>query len=164
MRITHGRVGLIAACAALIGAAACNKDGSAVADDALVRDLAAAGAAGAAGASGLELAPRTTQSQVVVSAIEAGETSAPKRATPKQAPRPASHAAPHLAKQQLPAPTAKPSPVVAEAPSAPPAAEPVPARAPVVTRPAPAPAQQPQQRGVYKTEGEIFRQMPWIRP
>jgi hypothetical protein len=161
MRITHGRVGLIAACAALIGAAACNREGSAVADDALVRDLAAAGAAGA---SGLELAPSTTRSQVVVSAIEAGETSAPKRATPKQAPRPSSHATVHAAKQQLPAPTAKPSPAVAEAPSAPPAAEPVPAPAPVATRPAAAPAQQPQQRGVYKTEAEIFHQMPWIRP
>jgi hypothetical protein len=161
MRITHGRVGLIAACAALIGAAACNKDGSAVADDSLVRDLAAAGAAGA---SGLELAPSTTRPQVVVSAIEAGETSAQKRAAPKQAPHPASRATPHVAKQQLPTPTAKPSPVVAEAPSAPPAAEPVPTPAPITTRPTPAPAQQPQQRGVYKTEAEIFRQMPWIRP
>jgi hypothetical protein len=159
MRITHGRVGLIAACAALIGAAACNREGSAVADDALVRDLAAAGAAGA---SGLELAPSTTRSQVVVSAIEAGETSAPKRATPKQAPRATSHAAPHAAKQQLPNATPKPSPVVAEAPSVPPATEPAPAPAPVITRPAP--AQQPQQHGVYKTEAEIFRQMPWIRP
>lgn len=157
--ITHGRVGLIAACAALIGAAACNREGSAVTDDSLVRDLAAAGAAGA---SGLELAPSAARPQVVVSAIEAGQTSAPKRATPKRTPSPAPHSTPSVAKQQrpAPAPTPKPSPVVAETPAAPPVVEQAPAP---VTRPVPAPAPA-QQRRVYKTEAEIFRDMPWIRP
>ena len=159
MKITHGRVGLIAACAALIGAAACNRDQSTVSDDSLVRDLAAAGAGGA---SGLELAPSAARPQVVVSPIEAGQTSAPKRATPKRAPSPAPHATPSVAKQQrpAPAPTPGPSPVVAETPTPPPAAEP--ARAPI-TRPVPAPTPAQQNR-VYKTEAEIFRDMPWIRP
>jgi hypothetical protein len=161
MKITHGRVGLIAACAALIGAAACNRDSAAVSDDSLVRDLAAAGAGGA---SGLELAPVAARPQVVVSAIEAGQASAPKRATPKRAPSPAPHTTPSVAKQQRPAPTPQPSPVVAESPAAPPATEPAQMPAPTpVTRPVPAQAPAQQNR-VYKTEAEIFRNMPWIRP
>jgi hypothetical protein len=153
MTASYGRVGLIAAVAALIGAAACNTSGS-VADDGLKRDLAAAGA------SGLELAPTAGRSQVVVSAIEGGPTSAPKRAAPKRTPTTSPRPTVRVAEKHVPARAPAPMPVVNE--PTPVATVPVREQAPAPsTRPAPAPA---QQKRVYKTEAEIFRDMPWIRP
>jgi hypothetical protein len=150
MRSAQGRVGLIAAAAALIGAAACNRS-TPVADDGLVRDLAEAGA------GGLELAPTATRPQVVVSSIEAGPTSAPKRAAAKRAPSPAPRPTTRVAAKQRPAPTPSTSPVVTEtAPVAESRAQPSPAP---VTRPSPT-----TQGRIYKTEAEVFRDMPWIRP
>lgn len=153
MRLRHGRTGLIAGVAALIAAGACSKGGTAV-DEGLKSDLAAAAG------SGLELAPKAG-SQSVVSAIEGGPTASPKR-TPTRAPqprvqKPAARPATRIATARAAAPsrvvtqTAAPAPVRAEP------------AAPAVSRPAPAPvAEQPGR--VYKTEAEIFRQMPWIRP
>jgi hypothetical protein len=153
MTMSHGRVGLIAGIAALIGTAACNKSGP-VADDGLKRDLAAASA------SGLELAPTASRSQVVVSAIEAGPMSAPKRTSTRRAPSPAPRGTAHVSAKQARSPSPKPSPAAAEsAPVAQPSApEPTPAP---ITRPSSAAS---QQHRVYKTEAEIFRDMPWIRP
>ncbi|MGE5102653.1 MAG: hypothetical protein ACM3SX_21910, partial [Deltaproteobacteria bacterium] len=152
MRSTQGRVGLIAAAAALIGAAACNRTAPVV-DDGLVRDLAEAGA------GGLELAPTAARPQVVVSPIEAGPTSAPKRAAPKRVPSPSPRPTTRVAAKQRPAPTPSASPAVTEtAPVAEPRVQPSPAP---VARPAPAPTSQGR---VYKTEAQVFRDMPWIRP
>lgn len=145
------RAGLIAAIA-LVGTAACgrNSGGSHAMDDGLRSDLEQAGA------SDLELAPKTGR-QVVVSAIEGGpqaaRASAPLRTRqPVQQPRRQAVVA-----RRAPAPTPAPTPAPhrveaqAEAPAA---------------RPAPAPQPQAQQRqpGVYSTEADVFRQMPWIRP
>lgn len=161
MKLRYGRAGLIAGVAALIGAGACSKDGPVV-DDGLTRDLAAA-----TGGSDLELAPKSARSQVVVSAIEGGPTASPKaalthtsqRRTPRQVVKPAARVATRAA--------SKPSRVVSEnaRESAPESApEPVVAQpAPAAARPAPA-AIGHQQGRVYKTEAEIFQQMPWIRP
>ncbi|HEV8496152.1 MAG TPA: hypothetical protein VGQ56_04785 [Gemmatimonadaceae bacterium] len=151
MTISYGRVGLIAAIAALIGGTACNRSGP-VADEGLKRDLAAAGG------GGLELAPTASRSQVVVSSIEGGPRSTPTRAAQKRtrSPRPTVRVAERQAPTPAPAPksvTTEPSPVVA-----PTTVEQAPAP---ITRPAPAPA---RQNRVYKTEAEIFRDMPWIRP
>jgi hypothetical protein len=153
MTMSHGRVGLIAGIAALIGAAACNKSGP-VADDGLKRDLAAASA------SGLELAPTASRSQVVVSAIEAGPMSAPKRMSPRRAPSPAPRGMSRVNAKQTRSPAPAPAPV---------AAEPAPVAERSATEPTPAPVPRPasaasQEHRVYKTEAEIFRDMPWIRP
>jgi hypothetical protein len=156
MHTRHTRLGVIAAGAALIGAAACNRSRP-VADDGLERDIAAAAA------GGLELAPSSNRAQVVVSPIEAGPTSAPRRASPtraapKRTPAPAPRTTTHVAARQTPA--VAPAPVEAESPPvvAPPVAQPSPTP---VTRPT---AQSSPHGRVYKTEGEIFRDMPWIRP
>lgn len=89
-----------------------------------------------AGATGLELAPKAGR-QVVVSPIEGG---------PRAAPAPAAHRVRTTVQRPAPRRTV--------------AARPEPAA------PAPQPTPQAQQRqpGVYSTEAEIFRQMPWIRP
>jgi hypothetical protein len=153
MTMSHTRAGLIAGIAALIGAAACNRSSS-VADDGLKRDLAAAGS------SGLELAPSTARPQMIVSPIEAGPGSAPKRAAPRRAPSPSPRATVRVAAKHTPARAPAPSPITNEAApvASAPAAEPAPAPTP---RPSPAPS---QDRRVYKTEAQIFRDMPWIRP
>lgn len=149
--ISYGRVGLIAAIAALIGAAGCDRSGP-VADEGLKRDLAAAAG------GGLELAPTAPRSQVVVSSIEGGPSSTPKRASEKRTPTRSTRPTVRVADRQAPAPAPKP---VATEP-APVVATPSQEQAPApITRPAPAPA---QQKRVYKTEAEIFRDMPWIRP
>lgn len=90
-----------------------------------------------AGATGLELAPKAGR-QMVVSPIEGG---------PRGAPAPAAHRV--RATVQRPAPRRTV------------AAQPEPAPAP---QPTPQPHPQQRQPGVYSTEAEIFRQMPWIRP
>ena len=153
MTFSYGRVSLIAAIAALIGGTACNRSGP-VADEGLKRDLAAASG------GGLELAPTASRSQVVVSAIEGGPRSTPTRAAQKRTPTRSPRPTVRVAERQAPAPapeqksvTTEPSPVVAL-----PTVEQAPAP---ITRPAPAPA---RQNRVYKTEAEIFRDMPWIRP
>ena len=130
------RAGLIAG-VTLIAAAACSKNGNGAAsmDEGLRSDLQQAGA------TGLELVPKAGR-QMVVSPIEGG---------PRAAPAPTAHRVRTTVQRPTPRRTV--------------AARPEPTPAP---QPAPQPARQsqPQQRqpGVYSTEAEIFRQMPWIRP
>lgn len=160
---------------ALFGAAACSS-GSKPMDDGLKQDLAAAGGK-AADASGLELAPKSATSQLTISAIEGGPTSAPAPAAHKPVPRPSPKPAMHLASNRhQPVSAPSPAPVTVEqAPSAPapepqPAPEPVREPAPRASEPAPLPPMASpsrgagRQSGVYKTEGEVFKQMPWIKP
>ena len=152
----------MAAAAGMIGVAACsNKAKSPVADDALKADLAAA--TGSASGGDFQLAPKNAQSQVIDA--EDAPQSAPQKAAVKHVPKPTPKPAPRVAANNAPQPAPAPAPQAATvAPSAPqPQVEqPAPAPAPVA-RPQPVPAQQ-QDKRVYKSEGEIFRQMPWIRP
>ena len=138
------RAGLIAGIA-LIAAAACSKNGNGRTsmDASLRSDLDQAGAAN------LELAP-TAGRRVVVSPIEGGP-----RATPATAPRRIRSAVQRPAPRRTVAVRQEPAPSRARA------GEPAPVQAPQ-----PARQSQPQSRqpGVYSTEAEIFRQMPWIRP
>ena len=145
MRATrYRRASLFAVAAALVGAGACGT--SKPMDSGLKQDLAAAGA------NGLELAPTSARSQVVVSAIEGGPTFAPtvRKAVPKPVPRPLAHvtAVAATAPQTIPQTTAAPTEATTEPAPLPPAARPT----------------QERQKGTYKTEAEIFRQMPWIKP
>ena len=136
------RAGLIAG-VSLIAAGACSKNGNGAAsmDDALRSDLERAGA------TGLELAPKAGR-QLVVSPIEGG---------PRAAPAPAPHRVRTTVQRPAPRRTvaSRPEPTPASARTSVPA-----------PTPQSAPQSQPQQRqpGVYSTEAEIFRQMPWIRP
>ena len=136
------RTGLIAG-VALIAATACSKKGSGSGsmDDALRADLEQAGA------SGLELAPKVGR-QMVVSPIEGG---------PRAAPAPVLRRVGTTVRRPAPRRTVAARPETA--PASPRATVPTPT-------PQPAPQSHPQQRqpGVYSTEAEIFRQMPWIRP
>lgn len=146
--------GLASAIVALASAAACSKQPEA--DASLKADLAAIGGA----ASALELAPSATKSRMVVSELEGGPRATPKPVAKVRTPRPSPRKAPTVASKQLPVDAPTPSEIAASEPS--PAAH---SQAPAIQSPrqAPAPAQQ-QDRRVYKTEAEIFRQMPWIRP
>jgi hypothetical protein len=120
-------------------------------DDALMRDLAAVRAAPTA--------------QFDISPTEAGLKPAPKSPTRSAQPtrRPAKQVAASRTPQRAPAPAPAPHAVVVEAPSAPAKTESI--DAPPAPRPASAPARAEEpHRGPYKTEAEIFRQMPWIRP
>ncbi len=158
MTLAMKRAGLVAAVAALIGAGACSNTKNEPVDDALKADLAAAGGS----ASDLQLAGASAKAQVVVSAIEGGPTSAPAKAAPAKVAKPSSKPTTRVApRKQTPAPAPT---IRAEAPApvekAPVMEAPAPAPAPVA---APAPAPREDHR-VYKTEAEIFRQMPWIRP
>jgi hypothetical protein len=141
------RAGLIAAVSALIGAAACGND-TAPMDDSLKQDLAVVAG------SAVELAPKA-QSHMVISAIEAGPSAAPATATRKTAPKTVARAVPKIGTAEAPKPSPEPEQRAVSAPTR--AAEPAPL--PPSTR---APAQ--RQPGTYKTEAEIFRQMPWIKP
>jgi hypothetical protein len=160
MTIAMKRAGLAAAVAALIGAGACSNKAQPV-DASLRADLEAAGGS----TSDLQLAPTSAKSQVVVSAIEGGPESAPKKAATKPIPHPSPKPTIHVAQQRsrAPAPVAKADNAApAPAQQAPVIEAPAPAEAPAA---APAPAQAPREdHRVYKTEGEIFKQMPWIRP
>ena len=141
------RTGLIAA-VALVAATACGRNGSSNAMDAGLRsDLEQAGA------NGLELAPKAGR-QVVVSAIEGGPQTVHAPA-PRQAVRSVQRASKTAAVRRVPAPEPRPAPVRRQVEAEPP-----------VVRPTPAPQPQTQQRqpGVYSTEADVFRQMPWIRP
>jgi hypothetical protein len=133
---------LIAAAAALIGVAACSNKSRPM-DESLKQDIAAVRAAPSA--------------QMVVSALEAGESAKPAPAARKRAPQPVNHPAKHVASNRTPAPAPAPrTPAVEVTPSAR-------VQQPVEAAPAPARAEDPH-HGPYKTEAEIFRQMPWIRP
>jgi hypothetical protein len=131
-------------------------------DDGLKQDLAATSS------SALEMAPTGAKPQVVVSAIEGGPEAAPKPAVHKVLPKPTPKPAPRVASNES-APVEAPIPapqITKPAPSAPaPQAEPAPQpnREPPPLPPA-ANTSQGRQKGVYKTEGQIFQQMPWIRP
>jgi non-specific serine/threonine protein kinase len=137
-------------------------------DAGLQKDLAAVAP------SGLELAPNAAKSQMVVSAIEGGPTSAPAPAAHKPVPKPTPKPATQLASNHAQAPAPAPQPPIAEPlpsrPSPMPERAPTPERAPAPRQAEPAPlpplpAQaQGQQKGVYKTEGEVFQKMPWIKP
>lgn len=145
--------GFIATVGALIGASACGGSDRSM-DDGLKHDLAAISG------SGIELAPKAAQSQVVVSPIEAGEKSTPVRATRTPIARPTTRPAPRVASNNEVVVSPTPQPVVT---TPQPAA--VPSRA---AEPAPLPPMAPKpgqrQSGTYKTEAEVFRQMPWIKP
>jgi outer membrane biosynthesis protein TonB len=158
MTLANKRAALIGGIAVLIGAAACSNK-SQPTDNGLKADL------DAAVGSGLQLAPKGNPSQVVVSALEGGPQSAPTHAAPKRIPKPSPKPNIRVAAKQAPAPAPAPAPVQRTIETAP-AAEPVPAPQPQQSPAAARPQQQPQrqQPGVYKTEGEIFKQMPWIRP
>lgn len=153
MKLARSRAGMIAACAVLTAAAACNKTSSSQPmDDSLRKDLVSA---------------NSVQPQMVISPEEAGETSSPTHAAPRHIPKPTAKPAPHLASDRnpAPAPSLTPAKIVTQAP-APQTQQPAAATDPAPAAAAPAPAPHPAQRqpGVYKSEGEIFRQMPWIRP
>jgi len=159
--ISAKRAGAFTLLAALASLAACGADKPSALDESLKADLAAAGAHSDAT---FELAPSSARSLTVVSAIEGGPKAAPTRAATARAPRPVTQV-----KRQAPArETAVPRTASSEAPtSAPnePAPAPAEADAPAISAPRPSPsAAQQQDRRVYKTEAEIFRQMPWIRP
>ena len=158
MKRMHGRIGMVAAAALLAGVAACSNK-SPAADPSLAADLKAATG------GDVELAPQGNPGQVVVSPLEGGPQSAPKKVAPQRVFKPSPRATTRVASQAeaAPAPVPEPTPAV----STPAAPEPAPVQqAPVaapVSRPVPVHAQ-PRQPGTYKTEAEIFRQMPWIRP
>ena len=147
-----------------LGAGACGRAGSDPMDAQLKQDLEAVSN------GSIELAPKAAQSQVVVSAIEGGPQAEPAHAsTVKHTPskpvtkpvaKPAPRPAERVAEASAPAPV--PSPVV-EIP-----VQPAPTPSPAPVEPAPLPKATnkpaPRQSGPYKTEAEIFRQMPWIRP
>jgi hypothetical protein len=152
------RLGIFAVAATLVAATACGRNAG-DADEGLERDLAAA----TTSSGDLELAPSAARTQTVISAIEAGPAAAPKRAS--------------VAKSATPAPVRRQTqPRKMETAAIEAAAEPTPAPAPGNAEPAPAPTVEPpplppatkgpssRQQGTYKTEAEIFRQMPWIRP
>lgn len=163
IRIPMKRAGLSIAVAGLTVLGACSNKSQAV-DESLKADIAAAN--GNASPNDLQLAGSSNKSQVVVSAIEGGPESAPKKAAPAKVAKPSPKPVTHVAKQDAPVPAPQaqapreeapaPSPAPVQAAPAPQAPEPAPIQAPV---------REPQRDGrVYKTEGEIFRQMPWIRP
>jgi len=152
------RAGLITAIA-LVGTAACgrNSGGSRAMDDGLRSDLEQAGA------SGLELAPKAGR-QVVVSAIEGGPQAAPTSA--RRTRPPVRQAVQRPVQQPIQQPRRQTVVARRATPATPaPATSRVEAEAPA-PKPTPAPQPQAQQRqpGVYSTEADVFRQMPWIRP
>jgi hypothetical protein len=149
--------GLFIAAAAVVASTACGNRPTR--DDGLARDLSAAGNAG----SEFQLTPRGGTSQTVVSAIEGGPTSAPKRATPKPEAKPVSHPAPLRATPERTAP-----PPVTVVQSAPTPQQPAPAPQEKAMEPPPLPPfpdapGRGRDRG-SATEGQIFQRMPWIRP
>lgn len=159
------RAAVAAAIATVIAGAACRNQQPA--DDGLKADLDAAVGHAGSSSGAIELAPSASRSQTVVSAIEGGPSAAPARASAQRTPQPmrraASRPTTHVAQLQtrIEAPRRAQQEAVTDAPAAEPTVAPTPAPAP---RPAPV-QQQPRQDGrVYKTEAEIFRQMPWIRP
>lgn len=156
MNFVSRRAGMIAALIGLTAGAACSR--APTADSSLQADLKAASG------GDLELASHSATSQLVVSPLEATPSAIPQKAAPHRASVPAHRPATRVASHQTPAPRA----TVERAPERVAAHEPVPAAAPAPapTRAEPAPTPQPaaRQPGVYKSEAEVFRQMPWIKP
>lgn len=139
---------------------ACGGSNTASMDEGLKQDLASVGS------SSMELAPKSANQQMVVSAIEGGPTSAPVRASSKKPTSPKPVVKPPKQPMQSVAEAAAPSPTPAPVIAAPAPVE----ASPVEPAPLP-PIQAPvarqstkRQTGPYKTEAEIFREMPWIRP
>ncbi len=174
MNVSYRRASFLAAAGALMGLAACGKQSTPM-DDSLKSDLAAVGGTAPTSGNGIELAPTSANSQMVVSAIEAGPTSAPAPAVKQIVPRPSPKPAERIASiRNLPveAPTPAPAQHVFQAPTT--VTEPMPARAAAplpagkAAEPPPLPPAasnaQGRQAGVYKTEAQVFRQMPWIKP
>ena len=160
MNFVSRRAGTIAALIGLTAAAACSR--ASAADASLQADLKAASG------GDLELASHSATSQLVVSPLEATPSATPQKAAPHRASVPTSRPAVHVASHQTPTPRATvqrtPERVAAHEPAPAPEATPAPAPAPSRTEAAPAPQPAARQPGVYKSEAEIFRQMPWIRP
>jgi len=159
MNFLSRRAGSLVALMTLAAAAACSRQPNA--DSGLQADLKAAAAGG-----DLELASHSATSTLVVSPLEATPSAVPQHAAPHRATVPTARPATRVASHPTPAPRATaqraPERVAAERSApAPSRSEPAPTAQPVA-----APAQQPaaRQPGVYKSEAEIFRQMPWIRP
>jgi len=168
MRLDRTSARVIAAVAAVVGAAACSNKAANPMDDGLKTDLAAVGGQGS---SSLELAPSSAKNQMVVSPIEGGPESAPKPAAKKVVQRPTPKPAQRLAARQDPAPAPAPTPPPVE--SAPAAPSPAPTPAPVpqpqekAAEPPPLPPMPGRARATDRggaTEGQIFHNMPWIRP
>lgn len=164
MRVRH-KASLIIGTFVGVAATACGK--SSAVDTSLASDLAAASGK----VSSLELAPQSSESRLVVSAVEAGPEASPAPRAPRApAAKPTTHAAPRHVAPKAPAPRAPAHTSVATAEPAP---EPAPRPQPKATHerapdPAPLPSMpstgRERQHGTYSTEAEIFRQMPWIRP
>jgi outer membrane biosynthesis protein TonB len=150
--IAMKRAGLIVAGAVLVGSAACSNKSESM-DAALKADIESAAG------GGIELAPTAAKSQVVISAIEGGPKAAPAPAAQKRAPAPSPRPATRVAEKPTPAPTPAPVPVAEPVQEQPVVSAPAPRPVPVQSAPAPQ-----QDKRVYKTEAEIFRQMPWIKP
>ena len=158
--MTTRRVAVPFAAVTAVMLAACGRSRTSSMDDGLKNDLAAVGG------SSMELAPKPANQQMVVSAIEGGPTSAPARVSSKKstAPKPVVRPPRRPVQSVAEAPAPAPAPTRVLVAPAPVEATPVeppplpPARPQATTR------QQSRQAGPYKTEAEIFRQMPWIRP
>ena len=142
MTIPIKRAGLLVASAALIGAAACGNKNEPM-DSSLKADIQSAAG------GGIELAPTAAKSQMVVSAIEGGPKVAPAPAAKKPTPVRSRRPTVRTAEVQAPAPEPVKEQPVIEAPT---------------PRPAPVQSAPREDKRVYKTEAEIFRQMPWIKP
>lgn len=149
MRITGKQLSYFATTALFVGAAACSNKVPAP-DAALVADLKAA---------------TSNPSQVVVSPLEGGPQSAPKKAAPQRVYKPTPRAETRVASTPEPVRTPEAAPPVIQQPVQQQAPQPAPVQPAAVptSRPQPVQAQQ-SQHGPYKSEAEIFRQMPWIRP
>jgi len=158
MKFVSRRAGMIAALMGLAAGAACSR--SPAPDSSLQADLKAASG------GDLELASQSATSQLVVSPLEATPSATPQKAAPRRASVPTARPATHVASHQTPAPRATvqraPQRVAAHESAPAPAATPAPA--PSRAEPAPTPQPAARQPGVYKSEAEIFKQMPWIRP
>ncbi|MEP6492220.1 MAG: hypothetical protein ABJF01_06060 [bacterium] len=140
------KAGWAAAIAMSIGGAACSNQARPM-DEGLKHDLAAARVAPAA--------------NLTISPLELGQRAVPGVA--KRAPRPVARVAEKPAPMLTP--TAAQVAAVVEAPATAQAPEPSRRAEPTQTRPAATARQADDSRhGPYKTEAEIFRQMPWIRP
>jgi hypothetical protein len=141
---------LIAAAAALIGVAACSNKSPQM-DESLKQDIAA-----------VRMAP---SAQMVVSALEAGESATPAPGARTRAPQPVNRPAKQVAQNRAPAPAPTPRTPPVQVTASTPVEQPVEAAPTPSRQAAPAPARaEDQHHGPYKTEAEIFRQMPWIRP
>jgi hypothetical protein len=141
---------VVAAAVALAGMA-CSKNGQPM-DDGLKQDLAAV---------------KTSAAHVSISPIELGEriTPAPQQHAPRPAKEPSAALAPKHVVAQAPQVEKVPDPTpVVHAPAAAPL--PVEQPAPAAAKPTPAPMRSngEEQHGRYKSEAEVFRQMPWIKP